>query len=360
MSLRIVSRVTACALALAVCAGVARSADRDWKAHPAIVQVDTIEHVFAVGDPHADWQRLAKVLAAAKLAAPKPASPGDVKWTGSKSVLVITGDLIDKGPSSLGVIELLQVLQGQAAAAGGRVIITMGNHEAQFLAHPDKSPFRKELDKAVPKQDPAKVANCEGAIGEFLCALPIAARVNDGFFSHGGNTGNRSMAKIARDIEDGFKQNQFKTEQLIGPDSILEARLNKKGPNQLPWIYDGSPSTDAKALLARYVAALNPTGPKVGYLVQGHQYESVAFLDGVTRDAGHFFQRFGLLFLEDTGMSQDISQDIHESNNSGGGALHFFAGAGGIKKVTVICPNGEESILWNQDMMDHQEQFCVR
>jgi len=357
MSLRIVSRVTACALALAVCGGVARSADRDWKAHPAIVQVDTTEDVFAIGDPHGDWERLGMVLTAAKLAGAVPTSPGDVKWTGGKSVVVITGDLIDKGPSSLGVIRLLQALQGQAAAAGGQVIVTMGNHEAQFLANPGgkaTKEFASELTKA--SLDPKKVANCEGTIGEFLCALPIAARVNDGFFSHGGNTGNRSMAKIARDIEDGFKQNQFKTEQLIGPDSILEARLNKKGPNKLPWIYDGSPSTDPKALLARYVAALNPNGPKVGYLVQGHQYESVAFLDQVTRDAGHFFQRFGLLFLMDTGMSRDIK----DSNKSGGGALHIFAGAGGTQKVTVICPDGLESILWNQDMMDHAEQFCAR
>jgi hypothetical protein len=66
-------------------------------------------------------------------------------------VLVVTGDLIDKWSGSLEVIALLRRLQSDAADQGGRVIITMGNHEAEFLANPlgkKTKEFRSELTAA--------------------------------------------------------------------------------------------------------------------------------------------------------------------------------------------------------------------
>src|SRR5262245_30783321 len=259
-----------CALALVICGGAAEAAKvkRDWKTHPVVVEVDTSEDIFAIGDAHGDPQRLAAALAGADLIADASAPPDKVKWTGGKSILVVTGDMIDKWKDSLGVIALLRTLQSDAATQGGRVIITMGNHEAEFLADPlgDKtSEFSAELKTAG--MNPQDVGNCSGDLGRFLCDLPIAVRVNDWFFSHAGNTGNRTMAQISTDIEAGFAQDGFKTAQLIGDNSILEARLNKKGPNHLPWFQDGKAKTNPQKLLARYVATLG-----VKHLVQGHQY----------------------------------------------------------------------------------------
>ena len=123
-----------CALALSIWGGVAGSAaaSRDWKAHPAVVELDTSADIFAIGDPHGDPQRLAGALAGAKLIDDAASPPDKVKWTGGKSILVVTGDLIDKWKDSLGVITLLRTLQSDAATHGGRVIITMGNHEAEI------------------------------------------------------------------------------------------------------------------------------------------------------------------------------------------------------------------------------------
>src|SRR4029077_11158710 len=211
----------------------------------------------AIGDPHGDPQRLAGALAGAKLIDDASSPPDKVKWTGGKSILVVTGDLIDKWKDSLGVITLLRTLQSDAATHGGRVIITMGNHEAEFLADPlgDKTnEFSAELKAAG--MDPVEVGNCTGDIGQFLCGLPIAVRVNDWFFSHAGNTNNQTIGELSTAIEAGFAKDGFSTKELIGDNSILEARLNKQGPGGLPWFQDGKASTDPKNLLAKYAAKL--------------------------------------------------------------------------------------------------------
>src|SRR5262249_50901857 len=169
-----------------------------------VLELDTNEDVFAIGDVHGDRKRLVKVLRSAKLVPALPSAPDQVKWGGGKSVLVMVGDLIDKGHKSLQVIALLRTLQSDAASHGGQVIILMGNHEAEFLANPagkKTKKFRKELETAG--KHPTKVANCKGDLGEFFCNLPIAVRVNDWFFSHGGNTKNRTIAELSAAIEDG-------------------------------------------------------------------------------------------------------------------------------------------------------------
>src|SRR5262252_7399525 len=125
MSPNIASMAVGWALALSVCVGDTESlaARRDWKTHPVVVEVDTSEDIFAIGDPHGDPQRLAAALAGADLIADASAPPDKVKWTGGKSILVVTGDMIDKWKDSLGVIALLRTLQSDAATQGGRVVI---------------------------------------------------------------------------------------------------------------------------------------------------------------------------------------------------------------------------------------------
>ena len=350
MRSNIVSRAVGYALALAICGSTAEcaAASRDWNKNPAIIQVDTSEDVFAIGDSHGDPQRLAGALAGAKLIEGQPPSWDQVKWTGGKAVLVIVGDMIDKWSDSIGVITLVRALQSNAASQGGTVIITMGNHEAEFLADPlgkKTSEFSNELK--VAGLNPQDVGNCSGDIGQFLCALPIAVRVNDWFFSHAGNTDNRTMDRISKDIEDGFAKDGFATKELVGDNSILEARLNKKGPGGLPWFDDGSDKSDPQKLLEKYVTTLG-----VKHLVQGHQYNEVKFPDKEDRKEFHFFQRYGLLFLIDTGMSEGI-----EDSDSIGGALHI-AGTGDDQKAIVICPNGTEKTLWDKKKTDREEHLC--
>jgi hypothetical protein len=342
------------------CIGATESAfavSRDWTKNPAVAQMNTAEDIFAIGDAHGDVERLTGVLAAAKLIDRGPNGQGQTKWTGGKSVLVITGDLIDKWPHSLAVIALVRALQKDAAPQGGHVIVTMGNHEAEFLAQPlgkKTKEFATELMAAG--MDPAGVANCGGEIGEFLCALPIAVKINDWFFSHGGNTNQRTISKLSSAIEAGFSAAGFSTEELIGNNSILEARLNKKGPGGLPWFQAGNSSTNPRQLLAKYAAELGVT-----HIVQGHQFGKVKFPDGRDRKTEDFFQRYGILFLIDSGMSHGVKADEDEEEAGGdstGGALHV-TGPAGAKKAVVICANGRQETLWSQkEKPDLGQQHC--
>ena len=111
---------------------------RDFGAHPAILEVDEADQLYVLSDPHGHYDELVKVLSANHLIASASAStdPSKVKWTGGTAMLLVLGDLIDKGESSLEVIDMLRTLERQAPQSGGRVIVTMGNHEAEFLADP--------------------------------------------------------------------------------------------------------------------------------------------------------------------------------------------------------------------------------
>ncbi|TFG39942.1 MAG: hypothetical protein E4H44_01115 [Candidatus Aminicenantes bacterium] len=58
---------------------------------------------------------------------------GESHWSGGDAVLIQTGDLIDGGEHARAAMDLFMRLQEEAAAAGGRVIVLMGNHEAMNI-----------------------------------------------------------------------------------------------------------------------------------------------------------------------------------------------------------------------------------
>jgi hypothetical protein len=360
MQLKHSLRTTWLAFLLASCgtlANCAQQADstsrpaRDWNKHPAVVQVNTAKgsKIYAIGDAHADHVRLLGVLKAAGLIDPQTLTnvePANVKWAAGNSVLVVTGDMINKGPSpdgsSLRVIAILRALQESAKVSGGQVIILLGNHEALFLADwKDKTDFRKELDdKGFAARD---VANCKGDLGEFLCGLPIAARVNDWFFSHAGNTNGKNIAELSVIAQEAFASFQSLLTFASDKESIVDARLNGQGCDGRAWFYDCGRQKDPEVVLRRNAEALG-----VHHIVQGHQPGDVKFPNKVTREAGQIFQKYnGLLFLIDSGMSEGAG------NYSSGGAL-LITETGTLTNPSVpyqmahvICAKGSGSPLWD-------------
>ena len=82
------------------------------------------QRVVAVGDIHGDYDAFVELLQRVGLIDDRLA------WNGGTDILVQTGDFTDRGPGVLPVMDLLMRLQDEAAAAGGKAIVLMGNHEA--------------------------------------------------------------------------------------------------------------------------------------------------------------------------------------------------------------------------------------
>ena len=82
------------------------------------------QRIVAVGDLHGDYSAWIDIARDAQLI------DSANRWVGGRTVLVQTGDITDRGPDSLKIIRHLQKLDGEAKAAGGRIIVLLGNHEA--------------------------------------------------------------------------------------------------------------------------------------------------------------------------------------------------------------------------------------
>ncbi|HVR29290.1 MAG TPA: metallophosphoesterase, partial [Thermoanaerobaculia bacterium] len=83
--------------------------------------------VVAIGDIHGAYDPLVEILQAAGLV------DEELAWSGGDATLVQLGDFTDRGPRVRAVMDLLMRLQQEAPAAGGRVEVLLGNHEALNL-----------------------------------------------------------------------------------------------------------------------------------------------------------------------------------------------------------------------------------
>ncbi|HEX5787509.1 MAG TPA: metallophosphoesterase [Woeseiaceae bacterium] len=114
------SRVRTFCLLLLVCGGVASAAPSAWR-------VEGVERIVAMSDVHGAYAAMVRTLQNAAVL------DADDAWSGGAAHLVIAGDLLDRGPDSRAAMDLLMRLEGEAAAAGGRVHVLLGNHEAMNL-----------------------------------------------------------------------------------------------------------------------------------------------------------------------------------------------------------------------------------
>jgi len=301
---------------------------RDWQQCPAVVTFNTTETIYALGDTHADYKRLVTLLLAGHIIASEPAAPDQATWSAGHSILVVTGDMIDKWHHGLDVIALMRALIASAATQGGRVIVSSGNHEAEFLDDPEADKvkdFRDELIAA--KIDPKAVANGTDAqgIGKFLLCLPFATRGNDWFFAHAGSTKGRTFTQLAADIQSGFDEDGYAAKVLLGDKGVLEARMKP------PWWEKKSDTPDDS--IARLLGYADALGVK--HIVFGHQPGTYTFNDGSIREKGTMFQNFhGLVFLIDMGMSRGVDY-------SHGGLLRIDA-----LSATELFADGTQKQLW--------------
>ena len=129
--------------------------------------------VWAATDLHGQLGAVDRLLAEAGLAV-------DGRWAAPpRTALVVTGDMVDRGPDSLGLVRRLAGLRSQAAAAGGVVALLEGNHEVQVLGGLAGVP---DLFRALMAfGGPATFASVGMQAGEWTGrdAATIAARVDE-------------------------------------------------------------------------------------------------------------------------------------------------------------------------------------
>ncbi len=204
-------------LALALYAAMAAS---DAWAQPDPAFFPATPTVVAIGDVHGAYDALVQTLRAARVIDTRD------RWMAGSSHLVSVGDLVDRGPGSRQVLDLLMRLQPEAEAAGGRVHVLLGNHEhmnllgelrdlapgeiaafapdetsaerdAAFMAWrtrqaaaADEAQARATFDARFPAGWFARrrAFAPDGHYGAWLLRRPVAAVVGDTLFVHGGTS----------------------------------------------------------------------------------------------------------------------------------------------------------------------------
>lgn len=199
------------ALLLCSCVPLSSALADDWN-------FSGVKRIVAVSDIHGAYGALVETLQHADVIDDRLA------WSGGKTHFVITGDLLDRGPDSRRVMDLIMRLEHEATLAGGRVHQLLGNHEvmnligdlryvsdeeyAAFLdmesgeererwyrrfrvTHPadsDETAIRWEFDQKAPPGyfGHRRAFRQDGIYGKWLLAKPIMIVINDNVFTHGG------------------------------------------------------------------------------------------------------------------------------------------------------------------------------
>jgi hypothetical protein len=312
--------------------------ERDWSAYPAVVTLTGAEEIDVVGDPHGDPDATFHLLASAGLIT----TTSPIAWSGGAKILVVTGDVIDKGASALPIIDLLTALAPQARAAGGRVIVTLGNHEAEFLADPsgsDTKVFQAELRAAGIDATAVAAGAASCPQGVWLRNLPVAALIDDWFFCHAGDNNGDSAAAIGRKFRAAVEGPAgYGDDFLVGMGSLLEANAWWEGGLAGADASTGADAASAVGRVDKNLAAL-----PAAHIAFGHDPGALDFPGDAfgARAKGELVARYdGRLFPIDVGMSYAVGY-------SDGALLRINRGAGSTPtSTTIVRRDGTTAALW--------------
>eukprot|EP00977_Amphora_coffeiformis_P018109 scaffold6164_cov163-Amphora_coffeaeformis.AAC.20 len=230
------------------------------------------QRLVCVGDVHGDVQALRNMLHVAGLVdrnenknnnnnkeeEEKDKKVGMMTWTGGDTILVQTGDILDRGDNELACWRLLAGLSEQATQAGGAVIILWGNHEAmncmgQFHYTTGEFEYRKLVEslmgneydeededgsvqcnpnKTPPRHQPARESAYEPGTGllvhPLLGKLKVAVKVGRTLCVHAGLTSKHldtgGLAGLNRQAREWVQDGGNLPECLVGADGPLWMR----------------------------------------------------------------------------------------------------------------------------------------
>jgi hypothetical protein len=144
--------------------------------------VNAADSVFVLGDTHGEFETTLKTLRHAKLI------DDHKNWIGGRKQLVFIGDLVDRGEDVLPLLWFVYQLEQDAARAGGRVHVLLGNHETMVWMDDLRYVQPKEMKLAATYGIPyPKLYDLrESVLGKWLATKPAVLRLDNILFAHGG------------------------------------------------------------------------------------------------------------------------------------------------------------------------------
>lgn len=258
------------------------------------------ERIVAIGDLHGDFEATLAVLRVAGLI------DAAGHWSGGKTVLVQTGDQLDRAGGEEEILKLLAQLEVEAPKAGGKLVVLNGNHETMnvlgdfryvtedalddFTGADPASPFAKSV--TGPYRDRARAFLPGGQMAVALAHRPVVAQVNDTVFVHAGVRDAHvkgGLASLNREVQAFFRGETARPPAgMVDPEGPLWTRIY------------GGPELSS-AVCGELVTTLAALGAK--RLVVGHTVQSA----GITSACDE------RVFRIDVGLSRAYGKNVPEA-----------------------------------------------
>ena len=291
-----------------------------------------VEKIVAIADIHGDFKNFSAILKGVGLV------DENLDWTGGKTHLVQTGDILDRGNQAREALDLLKKLENQARDSGGMVHVLIGNHEEAnivtvvfdtpgYVTETQFKSFLPEKYKAKKQNEVHKKFLMEGSAdgsfpeylrafwaeelyntrqpdsesrrayswffyehyGKWLLTKNIAIKINDTLFAHGGisadfilgNNRNWDLETMNRKARSEFRALH---EAIMDDD---QARLSQieplftLQPNSPLWFrgFIRDPEVSLQSNLDRTLNFLKANHMVVGHTVRAKPYISQKKLD---------------------------------------------------------------------------------
>ncbi len=247
------------------------TADREPWSTPPPSTLAAPERLVGFADVHGDFDATVRVLTLAGLI------DENQTWVGGTTVVVQTGDQLDRGDGERAILDLFESLSEQAWAAGGGFYPLLGNHEIMNLAldlryvtpggfaefedieHDSNDPFLSEY----PPQQRGRVAafRSGGPYAQILAGHNLTMQVGTTVFVHGGILPQHAVVGLKTINEE------------------VQAWARGEAPEPTRWVrsatspvwsrhYSDRPDASDCALLAQALETLGAVRMVVGHTVQ--------------------------------------------------------------------------------------------
>ncbi|KAH6595363.1 hypothetical protein BASA50_005881 [Batrachochytrium salamandrivorans] len=162
--------------------------------------------VVAIGDLHSDFKMSVETLQMANII------DVNLNWIAGNTIVVQTGDVVDRGDDTMKLCAFLRNLADQAKEHGGRLIQLLGNHEIMNMAGDLRYVSDEDTASYGGFYSRSHAFSEHGGLGRYLRSLGVAAKVDDTVFFHAGADLNWSSLGI--DV-----LNTLAHQELVGRDA---------------------------------------------------------------------------------------------------------------------------------------------